>query len=60
MVGTPCITKIQAFFDLVWPRPSVTELVASRPTRVDFIGICMIAWVPVALIEGAANRKHQS
>jgi len=27
---------------------------------VDFIGIGMIAWVPVALIEGAANRKRRS
>jgi len=35
-------------------------MVASKPTRPDFIGIGMIARVPAELIDGAANRKHRS
>jgi hypothetical protein len=42
-----------SIFVLVWPQPSVTETVASRPIRLDFIGRGVIAQVPPELIEGA-------
>jgi hypothetical protein len=51
--------QISSIFVLVWPHPSVTEMVASRPTRPDFMGIGMIARVPAELIEGAVNRHHR-
>jgi len=42
---------------LVWPQASVTETLASRPFRPDFIGSGVIAWVPNDLIEGAFSRS---
>jgi hypothetical protein len=50
--------KIQAFLSWFGRTRLLPNWVASRPTRLDFIGIGMIARVPAELIEGAVNRKR--